>query len=184
MRVRIQEYDSSMHVEDRLEILSNLRSGSAVLAEVLANVSEDAARRSPGTGRWSVLECVEHVALAEEYLFNQISNAKRSEVPMINIAREAAILERGANRKRRVESPAEARPRNRFATLEEAFAHFQSTRSKTIQFVENCLDDPRSMLAHHPLIGTVNNYEMLLMMALHPHRHADQIREVFSTDVP
>jgi uncharacterized damage-inducible protein DinB len=169
-----------MHVEDRLEILSNLKSGRAVLAEVLANVSEDAARRSPGEGRWSVLECVEHVAIAEEYLFNQISNAKRSEVPMINIAREAAILERGANRKRRVESPAEARPCNRFSTLEEAFGHFEATRKKTIQFVEDCLDDPRSMLAHHPIIGTANNYEMLLMMALHPHRHAGQIREILS----
>jgi hypothetical protein len=173
-----------MHVEDRLEILSNLKSGREALAQVLTGVSEDIARRSPGTGRWSILECVEHVAVAEEHLLDQIANARRSDTPMINIAREAAIVQRGANRARRVEAPAEARPRNRFATLEDAFAHFQATRNKTIKFVEDCLDDPRSMIAHHPIIGAANNYEMLLMMTLHPHRHVDQIREILAAVTP
>jgi uncharacterized damage-inducible protein DinB len=170
-----------MHVEDRIEVLAILQSGREVLAEVLSNVSEETARRSPGAGRWSILECMEHVALAEEYLLAQVCNAKRSDIPMVNIAREAAIAERGMNRTRRVEAPDSAKPRNRFATLKEAFDHFQATRSKTIQFVEDCLDDPRSMIAQHPILGTANNYEMLLIMAVHPHRHAGQIREILNT---
>jgi len=32
--------------------------------------------------------------------------------------------------------------------------------------------------AHHPLIGDVNCYETLLIMAIHPHRHAPQIQEI------
>jgi uncharacterized damage-inducible protein DinB len=151
-----------------------------VLAEVLANVDEETARRRPGEGRWSVIECVEHIALAEEHMLDQLCSAKRSETPMVNIAREAAILERGASRKRRVEAPDSAKPRNRFATLKEAQDYFEATRRKTIQFVEDCLDDPRSMLAQHPILGTLNNYEMLLMMAVHPHRHVGQIREILS----
>lgn len=174
-----------MHVEDRMEIIENLKSGPDALAEVLAGVSEDTAKRSPGAGRWSILECMEHIALAEEYMLAQACNAKRSETPVVNIAREEAILERGVNRKRRIEAPDSARPRNRFATLKQAHEHFLATRSKALQFVEDCLDDPRSMIAHHPILGTVNNYEMLLMMAVHPHRHAEQIREILvSFDLP
>jgi len=169
-----------MHVEDRIEIIENLKSGPEALAEVLAGVSEETARRSPGTGRWSILECTEHVALAEEYLLAQLRGAKPSEAPMVNIAREEAILERGVNRKRRIEAPDSAKPRNRFSTLKQAHDHFLATRSETIQFVEDCLEDPRSMIAEHPILGTVNNYEMLLMMAVHPHRHAEQIREILS----
>lgn len=173
-----------MHIEDRTEILANLRSGRDALLEALANLGEDAARRSPAPGRWSVLECVEHVAVAEEYLYTQIANAKRSDTPVINIAREAAIVNRGLDRSRRLEAPTVSKPGNRFTTLRGALDHFQSVRQKTIQFVEECLDDPRAMIAHHPLLGPVNNYEMLLIMAVHPHRHAEQIREILATGQP
>jgi uncharacterized damage-inducible protein DinB len=173
-----------MHIKDRTEVLANLKSGPKALLEVLANVTDEVAKRSPGQGRWSVLECVEHVATAEEYLLHQISTAKRSEIPQVNIAREAAIVRRGTDRTRRIRAPEVARPRNRFSTLKDALRHFQETREKTIQFVENCLDDPRAMIAHHPLIGPANNYEILLIMAVHPHRHAEQIREILSAVVP
>jgi uncharacterized damage-inducible protein DinB len=167
-----------VHIEDRLEILENLKAGREAFLEALSDVTEELARRSPGPGKWSVFECVEHVATAEEYLLAQITSAKLAEIPMINIAREALIMKRGMDRRRRFDAPEDAKPRNRFATLKEALAHFESTREKTIQFVENCLDDPRTMMARHPIIGLANNYEMLLMMIVHPHRHADQIREI------
>src|SRR5262249_45636440 len=151
---------TGMHIEDRTEILQNLRAGQEAFVASLANIPEDLATRVPGPGKWSILECVEHVAVAEDYLFHQISNAKRSEVPMLNIAREAAILDRGTDRTRKVQSPEVAQPRGRFATVTDALGSFQATRRRTIQFVEDCLDDPRTMMAHHPLIGTVNNYEL------------------------
>jgi hypothetical protein len=33
----------------------------------------------------------------------------------------------------------------------------------------------RAKVAIHPVLGRVNCYEMLLMMAAHPRRHAEQI---------
>jgi uncharacterized damage-inducible protein DinB len=173
-----------MHIEDRTEILANLKSGPKALLEALGGITEEVAKRSPGTGRWSILECVEHVATAEEYLLHQISTAKPSEIPQVNIAREAAIVERGMDRTRRIKAPEVATPKNRFPTLKDALRHFQTTREKTIRFVENCLDDPRAMIAHHPLIGAANNYEILLIMAVHPHRHAEQIREILEAVKP
>jgi hypothetical protein len=87
-------------------------------------------------------------------------------------------MEGGLDRTMRVEAPEVVKPRNRFATVNAALDHFDVSRAKTIQFVKDYLDDPRSMLARHPHFGVVNNYEMLLMMAVHPHRHAAQVREI------
>jgi hypothetical protein len=33
-------------------------------------------------------------------------------------------------------------------------------------------------MATHPLLGPANGYEILLLMAVHPHRHAKQIDEI------
>jgi hypothetical protein len=170
-----------VHIEDRTEILANLKLGRDALVAALGDVSEEVARRKPDPAKWSILECMEHVAVAEEYLFGQVSNATRSEIPMINIARESAIVERGADRTRRVESPDVAKPRNRFASVKSALDHFQATREKTIQCVENYLDDPRAMIGHHPTLGSVNTCEILLLMAVHPLRHAEQIREILES---
>jgi hypothetical protein len=40
------------------------------------------------------------------------------------------------------------------------------------------MQDLRRELTSHPLIGVVNCYEILLMMAVHLHRHARQIEEI------
>ena len=167
-----------MHIEDRIELIENLRSARGPLVEVLRDVTGEVENRVPQPGRWSIRECMEHVSLVEEYLLDQILKATKATNPMVNIAREAMILERGMDRTQRFDSPDVVKPRNRFASVSSALDHFHSVRERTIQFVENSLDDPRVMLAQHPRFGLLNNYELLLMMAVHPHRHVGQIREI------
>jgi hypothetical protein len=65
-------------------------------------------------------------------------------------------------------------------TLAEALSVFSSSRDRTIAYVQNLQEDPRLRTAHHPLIGDVNCYETLLIMAIHPHRHTQQIQEIQS----
>jgi hypothetical protein len=97
---------------------------------------------------------------------------------MLSQQRETLIRERGLDRTRPVESPEVARPTGRFPTLAEAIQHFIVARNRTIGFVENSSEDLRRKITTHPLIGTVNCYETLLMIAAHPHLHAEQIQEI------
>jgi hypothetical protein len=120
---------------------------------------------------------VEHLAASEDYLFGQIVAAS-SGAPMVNEKREALIVARGLDRTRPVPAPEVGRPAGRFATLAEAVRHFLASRERTIRFVENCGEDLRSKLTSHPIIGSVNCQEMLLMIAVHPHRHVKQIEEI------
>jgi hypothetical protein len=162
-------------------MLENLGTAEAALSETLVNVSEELANLAPKLGSWSIRECMEHVALAEEYLLNQVLSARHSNTPNANIVRESMILTVGLDRTRHFDAPQVVIPRNRFETLKGAFDHFSLSRARTNQFVQDSLEDPRAMLAEHPRFGTVNNYEMLLMMAVHPHRHVAQIREILET---
>ena len=48
---------------------------------------------------------------------------------------------------------------------------------ETIRFVRGCAEDLRSKLTTHPLLGPVNYHEVLILMVVHPERHAKQIDE-------
>jgi uncharacterized damage-inducible protein DinB len=167
-----------MQPHEKQEMLASLADSREALADALQGVTEEIAGRQTDPARWSIRQCVEHVAIAEDYLFGQIGSAAEADEPMGNLAREARIRERGADRKKPMPAPEQARPAGRFATLAQALQHFLDSRERTMQFVESCTADLRARITRHPIIGTVNCQEVLLMMAAHPRRHAEQIAEI------
>lgn len=168
-----------MRKPEQQEILEALRAGRAALGDALAGVDEAMAARTPPAGGWSILGCVEHMAVAEEYLLGRLRAGSMSDRSHYNPAREAKIADRALNRERRIESPQEAWPSGRYGSLEEALSFFDSVRAQTVRFVEEFEGDPRCWLTDHPLAASpVNYYEMLSMIALHPVRHAKQIMNI------
>jgi len=169
---------SLMTKNERQEILASMANGAAALMHALHGVTDDLAVRVLGPGRWTILQCTEHVAIVESYLLSLIDASTHSDTPLINEKREAVIVSRGADRSRRMDSPKEGQPTGRFSTLAEAVQHFQASRERSIRFIEENNEDLRCWIATHPLLGTVNCLEVLLLMAVHPLRHAKQIEEV------
>jgi hypothetical protein len=167
-----------MDPAEERKVLDDLERGSQALRDALRGIGEEQAALRPGPDRWSVLDCVEHLAVVEEYLLGQLEAATPALTPVGTALREARIAERAGDRSRPVEAPEFVRPRGRFATLAEALRCFESVRGRTVRFVECCQKDLRQQATTHPLIGAVNGHEILLMMALHPARHAKQIAEI------
>jgi hypothetical protein len=163
--------------EEKREMLAELAAGTEALLKALDGLTDDEARRSPSPDCWSVLACVEHVALVEEYLLGRLREAVDSE-RMPNPEREARIRRWGANRSRRVPAPEMVVPAGRFATIEDAVRAYRSSREETIRYTQESRGDLRAAITTHPVFGKVNCYEMLLMMAIHPRRHASQIEDV------
>ena len=128
-----------------------------------------------------MLECVEHLTVSEEYLLSQLASARHSDATSGDREREPRIISLGVDRSKRISCPDVAQPTGRFTTLREALQHFLASRRLTIQFVEHFDDDLRSNVTSHPLVGSVNCYEMLLIMAVHPRRHAEQVKEIQAT---
>jgi hypothetical protein len=164
---------------EKQEILRLLADGSDALHAALSGVEEELAHRKPAHLSWSILECVEHVTLAEAGLLSKLREAWATEESHEDRAREAKFRDLALNRARRIEAPGPVVPGNTAKTLAQAVDGFNAVRKETVQFVEEFPCDLRSWLATHPLITRpVNCYEMLLLMALHPKRHALQIEEI------
>jgi len=166
-----------MNVEERRELLASLERGKQALIDSLTGLSREAAQRVPTPGCWTILEVVEHVAISEDYLFGQIQHATPVDQPIVNALRETMIPIIGADRSRRIECPADGLPAGRFPTLDAALEHFLSSRTRTVEFIESTQDDLRARITTHPILGPANCYEILLTMAVHPLRHAQQIVE-------
>lgn len=169
-------YDG-MEPEEKRELLESLAVGRQALLDAVGEFPEEAARDA-SPGRWSVLECVEHVAVAEKYLLARLMEGKAAGDVAIPRQREALIRERAANRSRTVPAPESALPAGRYATLAAALADFLETRQRTIRFVSECQEDLRAKITTHPILGAATCQETLLMMAAHPLRHAKQIAEI------
>jgi hypothetical protein len=167
-----------MDANEREQILTLLEQGRAALLGGLDGVSEEAAARQPGEGRWSILGCVEHLAVSEDYLYSQIQAATPSDEPLTNELREARMLERGTDRSRHIESPEEGQPKGRFPTLEAALKHFMESRKRTMEFVSGCQEDLRTKATWHPILGKANSHEMLISIGVHCLRHVKQIEEI------
>jgi len=167
-----------MAPDEKAELLDWLERGRRAFRDSLAGMTEAEAARAPGTDRWSALDCAEHVAVVEEYLYTRLLEGRPAAGEPIPPAREAKIRERAADRSRPVPAPEAATPHGRYATLAEALTAFEAARARTIAFVEGCGEDLRAKVTEHPILKTATCHETLLMMAAHPERHAKQIAEI------
>jgi hypothetical protein len=156
-----------------------LREGMEALANALSGIDETLARRRPRAESWSVLDCVEHLTLTERALLHRLKESKVCDESREDRAREARFQDLALNRLRRIEAPEPVRPAGGSPGVEQALEGFRVARKDTVRFVENFSGDLRWSVTQHPLITRpVNCYEMLLLMAMHPRRHALQIAEI------
>lgn len=164
---------------DKKEIERVLDEGSEALSGALAGMDEETARLKPRPDAWSVLDCVEHVAVTEMGLLMRLKEAQPAEKSHEDRAREARFESLALNRERRIEAPDPVVPAQRFSSVGEAFSAFQGARDETLRWLSDFEGDLRSWLTIHPLITRpVNCYEMLLLIAHHPKRHSQQILEI------
>jgi hypothetical protein len=166
-----------MNAADREQILRLMAESDAALVAAAAGLDDEGARRRPEPERWSVLECVEHVILVEDGVFASISVKSTPGAPAVEPRREGQILRGMTNRERKIPAPEHAEPTGRYWPLAEALQAFRERRARTVAYVEQYQDDPRNRTTLHPVLGPVNCQEMFLVLALHPARHALQIRE-------
>jgi hypothetical protein len=136
----------------------------------------------PGADRWSVEECVKHIAMSEQMLWQMkeeslkqaASPEKRSEIKFT----DEQLIQRVEDRSTKVKTMEKLMPENiPFKTTAEALDAFKADREKLIDYVKSTNDDLRNHMATLPF-GTIDNYQMVLFIGAHSNRHTQQIREV------
>lgn len=133
-----------------------------------------------GPDRWSVAECLEHIALAEDYLSGyvsgQIMKAGPGPADRDYAKADAMVLAMIPDRSHKAQAPPALVPTGRW-TPDEALKHFLASREKTIEFLKNT-PDLRAHVADSPIGQPLDAYEWLLFISAHSKRHTEQIDEV------
>jgi hypothetical protein len=163
-------------LNQKQELLPCLRRSRARVLEVVADVPEELSRIRPAENSWSILDCAEHIAVAERGMFMALERRTRNDAAP-DFTKDALIKAIGTDRTRKVSAPERARPSGRFATLNEAIRGFCAARDRTIAFLGQVNEDLRNSVAIH-ILGTFDAYQYLLIMAAHAERHALQIEEI------
>ncbi|WP_158288444.1 DinB family protein [Mucilaginibacter psychrotolerans] len=143
----------------------------------------------PATDKWSVEDCVKHIAAAEKELW-QMADAvlklpanpdQRAGIKFTDAQLVAAVEDRSHKSK----TFAALEPANSpYKTVAEALKAFKENRKKLIAFVKNTQRDLRNHVVVLPL-GTYDSYQFILLIAAHSNRHTQQLEEVKnSTDFP
>jgi DinB superfamily len=164
---------------DKARLLEALRQGGDAFLSSVAGVDEAACRLRPAENRWSVLECAEHVAVAEEVMLGLVTGDRKARDPA-GPRRDDRILRSGTDRSTRFDASNQSQPRRRFSALAEAVAYYRAVRERTLRLVEQTEEDLRATEVKHPhhAVGVISTYECLLLMGSHAQRHALQIEEI------
>jgi hypothetical protein len=132
--------------------------------------------------RWSIAECAEHIALAEDFLFGIVKDGvmKSPAVPdhKASQADDEKVLSFTVDRTQKFTAPEPIRPASKFASVDEAVAHFEQSRAHLLDYVRSGQDDLRHHVAKHPLGFTLDGYQWILLLSAHTERHVAQIEEV------
>lgn len=133
--------------------------------------------------RWSVAEVAEHITISESTIFGFVQKQimqspaapeKRDQVK----GKDEIVLEKVPDRSHKVQAPEFLRPTGRWATEADLTKAFEDNRATTIEYVRTINDDLRDHFLDHPVLGTLDGYQWLLLISAHCARHTAQIEEV------
>jgi hypothetical protein len=150
--------------------------------DAVKGLSEAQLKFKPAPDRWSVEECVKHIAISETNLWGMVDGTlkqaanpeKRIDIKMT----DDQVVKGLEDRTNKVKTADAFKPENTpFKSSEDALASFKQNRQKLIDYVKSTNDDLRNHVASSP-IGTYDTYQLILLIGAHSNRHTQQIEEV------
>jgi DinB superfamily len=134
----------------------------------------------PAPDRWSVAECMEHIASAEDFIRGLITEQvmKSPAAPGRDVkAIDEGIIKNVPDRSVKRQAPEPIKPVNKYGSPEAAEKHFVESRTVTEAFLKDT-PDLRDHAMDGPAGGKWDAYEWILLVSAHSDRHTKQILEV------
>jgi hypothetical protein len=161
---------------DRQHLAAHFEMTGSWLSDEVAHLSPAQWRFRATPTSWSVLDCVEHLVLAETqywatYKETIAGKPTKEESPSEDVDR----LWYGIDRTERTKTVESETPKATFTELAPALSAFLALRTTMRNYVNTTQDDWR----HHLVQGwDRDTYQWLVMISAHSQRHILQIREI------
>jgi hypothetical protein len=174
--------DKSLSKEERETAIKYFKETKEGFLNDVKGLSEAQLNFKSSPERWSVAECIEHIAIAEGALMGLVQNnekqpvdsSKRSQVK----ATDADVMAKVPDRSTKRIAPEFLKPSGKFKNSEEAIKAFVEQRDKNIEYVQTTTNDLRNHFLPHSSLGLLDDYQWLLVISAHSRRHTLQIEEV------
>lgn len=164
--------------EKGVQYLEQTRDG--VVAAV-KGLSDAQMKFKPAPDRWSVEETLEHIALSEDFMFQNITNnimKAPAGAPDRDTAKiDAFVLAAIPDRSHKAQAPEPLKPTARWSPAE-TLDHFLQSRARTLAFLQSTPDLRAHVVNGPPLNQPMDAYDWLLFIGAHSARHTKQILEV------
>lgn len=176
--------NKTLEKKERKYAANSLKQTSKDLMKAVKGLSDAQLKFKASADKWSVEDCMKHLAMAEMGLKQMIdanlkqpaNPEKRSEIKITDEGLVTMIKDRS----NKVKTNEAMQPENTpFKSMDEAITSFKDNREKLIDYVKNTQDDLRSHVIDFP-IGKMDAYQMVLLISVHTNRHMQQMQEVMA----
>ena len=174
--------DSPLTQQERDFATKFLKDTDQGVSDAVNGLSPAQLKFKPAPDKWSVEECVKHIAISEKNLWAMVEaslkqplNAdKRAEIKMT----DDQLVKGTEDRTNKVKTSETFKPENTpYTSLADALASFKESRGKLIAFVNDSKEDLRNHVSVLPM-GAFDAYQLILLISAHTNRHTQQIAEV------
>jgi hypothetical protein len=161
---------------DRQRLLAHLEMTEQWLVSEVEGLTPQQSTFHMTPESWSVLEVVEHLAIAEPQYWQRIGDSmKQPAADAKPEATDAAILWYGIDRTNRNKTGEARNPTGKYTQVKEALAAVRALRATMRDYAKSTKEDLRS---RRLLEGNMDVYQWFLMISTHSQRHILQIREI------
>jgi hypothetical protein len=174
---------STLTKDERERAVAYLKQTQKDFLASIEGVSEAQWKFKAGPDKWSIAETAEHVAVAEQTIWDLVSEKIMKSPATPEKAAEAkgkdeTILNVIPDRSRKAQAPERLQPTGKWPNRAALAKDFESLRGKEIAYVTETKEDLRNHFGDHPFLKTMDAYQWLIFNGAHCKRHTAQILEV------
>lgn len=183
------ENDTAPSKQERKTAVSLLKETRADVLNTIKGLSETQLNFKASPEKWSVKECMYHIAISEKNLWAMMEGAMKSQAnpekrAEIKITDEQ-LIKMMEDRSSKVKTVESFEPKSTpYQYLDDAVNAFKVMRADHIKYMKSTTEDMRNHVVQMPF-GWLDCYQLCLMIASHSNRHMQQMKEVIAdTDFP
>lgn len=177
-----QVSNTTLESKERRILVDQLKDTKNAFIKSTKGLSEEQLNFKSSSDKWSIKECMQHIALAEKGLWSVAHEAlnlpangiRRSEIKIT----DEEISKVGNDRTAKQQAPESLKPEKaRWTSAKEITESFKEDRAALIKYVKTTTLDVRNHVTDLA-VGPVDAYQVMLLIAAHSDRHIQQIEEI------
>lgn len=174
--------NDSISFKERKSVLKEMKDSKTEILKSVKGLTEKQLNFKGSPDRWSIKECMYHIAISEKNLWDKLETAMKKPAnpdkrPEINFTDEQ-LIKKMEDRSVKGQAAETFEPKNtNYKTIDEAINDFKNRRNNHIKYLKATTEDLRNHVVEMRY-GWIDCYQLCLKIAAHSNRHYRQINEI------